>query len=263
MNNKALFAGLAVAAVGVVLLFLYMRRYEAEASGGAPVQILMVTRDVAAGEPVTQEDLGIRTLPSDYLEDRNVRAADSQRVIGIASSHQLRANQNLLWTDLTTSLGGVTSVSSVLGEGMRAVSISGGQSGRGSIVSLVQPGDRVDILFTGARPGDEEGEEVTVTLLQNVLVVAVGTDINGNAGRSARSNDITLAVTVAQATLLTHAADTGSLEFTLRNPDDIDRTDSTQEVTSVQIIQPAARRAAQMRRAQPAPPTSMLEQITN
>ena len=246
MNHKALAAGVFVALTGVLLLFLYMRRYEAEASGGAPVDIVMVRQDFAIGEPITADALAIRQLPTAYVEDRHVRASDQERILGIRAAHGLRANQALLWTDLATAVEGRRDLSQLLRRGMRAVTIQ--VDSRDALVTLLRPGDRVDLLYTGTRPGAEDESEVTISLLQNVLVLALGSDTGGSATpdqSQERLSDVSVGVTVEQAALITHALTSGKIEITLRNPRDIEIVEGLEDVTNSQLIEPAARQAVQ------------------
>ena len=253
MNHKALLAGLFVAITGFVLLFFYMRRYEAEASGGAPVEILMVRQDLALGEPVHAEALAIRQLPTAYVEDRHVRAADQERILGIRAAYGLRANQALLWTDLATAVEGRRDLSELLRRGMRAITIQVDR--RDALVTLLRPGDRVDLLFTGTRPGSEEDGQITISLLQNILVLAVGQDTGGeNFEQSTNQmSDVSVGVTVEQAALLTHAMTSGKIELTLRNPVDIQIVEGLEDVTNDHLIEPAQRQQVQRtrRRQQP------------
>ena len=262
MNHKALLAGVVVAGVGVLLLFLYMKRYEAEASGGEPVRVLMVRQDFALGEPITSEGLAVRELPTAYVEDRHVLVADQQRILGIRAGHGLRANQTLMWTDLATAVEGRRDLSALLRRGMRAVTIQ--LNRRDAIVTLLRPGDRVDILFTGTRQGDEE-ESVTINLLQNVMVLALGEDTGGQRqdedGPSSRNmKDVSVAVTVAQAALITHGLQNGKISIALRNPQDIEVVDGLEDVTDANLIEPAARQA-QTRRTRPRQEPEAIENI--
>ena len=51
MNTKALIIAIGAAALGLVLLLLYKQRFEAEASGGVPVRVLIADRPEASGLP--------------------------------------------------------------------------------------------------------------------------------------------------------------------------------------------------------------------
>ncbi|MFT5356391.1 MAG: pilus assembly protein CpaB [Polyangiales bacterium] len=248
MNHKALLAGVFVAITGFVLLFFYMRRYEAEASGGAPVEILMVRQDLPLGQPVTAESLAIRQMPTAYVEDRHVRAADQDRILGIRAAHGLRANQALLWTDLATAVEGRRDLSELLRRGMRAITIQVDR--RDALVTLLRPGDRVDLLYTGTRPGAEEDGQITISLLQNILVLAVGQDTGGQGvdQSTERQSDVSVGVTIEQAALLTHAMTSGDIELTLRNPTDIQIVEGLEDVTNSHLIEPAQRQQVQRTR---------------
>jgi Flp pilus assembly protein CpaB len=56
---------------------------------------------------------------------------------------------------------------------------------------LIKPGDRVDVLVTfDAVMGDNRKEKVTVTMLQNVLVLGVGTNLGqGMSSIQAKAKD--------------------------------------------------------------------------
>ncbi len=263
MNRTALLAAFGVAIVGVALFGLYMKRFEHEAAGGEPIEVLMVTSDVPIGEPLTQQKLATRQLPQAYVEDRHVLASDQQRVLGIRVSNGLSANQSLLWTDLATGSSVRRDLSTLLREGMRALTIRANASS--SFGGLLRPGDRVDVLLTATRPGGES--RVTVPLLQNILVLAVGADTGGpdqTDAESARANslrglEVSVAVTIEQATLVTHARDRGELQLVLRNPDDVEIVAGVPETTDPDLIEPEKRRNIQRRRRPEGP---SIEHIT-
>jgi Flp pilus assembly protein CpaB len=110
---------------------------------------------------------------------------------------------------------------------MRAVSIDGRAA---DFDGLLRPGDRVDVLFT-------EGEATsTHTILQNVLVLSVGSDIaavDETSGRTstARGGTVTLAVSSEGAQIVTQAKSHGRLTLSLRNADDIAVVDNLPETS--------------------------------
>ena len=243
MNRSALLAATGVAIIALASVGLYMKRFELEAAGGNPIEILMVTGDVALGEPLTIQFLGTRQLPEAYVEDRHILAADREQILGIRTSTQLRANQSLLWTDLTTNSGSQRELSGLLREGMRGFTIKANSSS--SLGGMLRPGDRVDVVLTAQRPNDFN--IVSVALLQNLLVLAVGLDTGGpdqavsNVNVSARGGvDVTLAVTMEQATMIAHGKDRGELLLVLRNPEDVEVLEGLGEVDAFQLIEPQA-----------------------
>ena len=246
MNRAAVLASLCVALFGFVLLAVYMRQFHREAAGGAPVELLAMRRDVAAGEPISEQMLLRRTLPENYLEDRQVLASDLPRVLGVRASIELTANQTLLWTDLATTSRDLRSFSSRIPRGMRAMSIIA--ASRRGFSELMQPGDRVDVLLTKARPGPEE-KMVTLPLLQNLLVLAVGASFGGVDGEvSPRgSNSITVLLSLEQASLLAHAQRDGTLSFALRNVEDLEVNESLAETDDSDVLEQEKRARRQRR----------------
>ena len=55
MNRRALFIALVVGILGVFLLLLYQRRFEAEASGGEKVKLLIALKQIDRGKPITED----------------------------------------------------------------------------------------------------------------------------------------------------------------------------------------------------------------
>ncbi len=230
MNKKILLIALVCGAAAVGLLAIYLNRFEKRTSGGAPVKLLIATRDIPLGASLTDNMLGVRTLPEAYVEGRHVRASELEKVVGVTVSTGIKANESLLWTDLATTGQQRRDLSGLVQSGMRAMTVA--VSGGASFGGLLRPGDRVDILF-------HRSAETTVPLLQNTLVLAVGGDTGGRAGtqRSGASSTVTLSVTLEQSQILAHARSNGSLTLTLRNPDDIAVMSGLPEVSDSDIFE--------------------------
>src|SRR5262249_10351225 len=146
MNGKALLAAIGVAAVGIVMLFLYMQRFEDEASGGPPVRVIIATQDIPLGTAVTEAMLGYRDLPQSYVEGRHITQDDAARILGVRVTSGVRSGESLLWSDLATTSDQSRDLSSLVRTGQRAITIRADQST--SFGGLVRPGDRVDVLLT-------------------------------------------------------------------------------------------------------------------
>jgi pilus assembly protein CpaB len=106
---------------------------------------------------------------------------------------------------------------------MRAMSIS--VSGAASVSNMVRPSDRVDVLGTFTLPSKTmagETELVTLTILQNVVVLATGQETTESfSGGGANYSTVTLEVTPSEAEVLTFAEQMrGRLTLTLRSPTD-------------------------------------------
>jgi len=266
MNRKALIAAGIAALAGLGMLFLYMKRFEAEASGGPPVLVMMAMTKIPLGAAITRQMVGTRPLPSAFLEERHIRATDAERIYGVRVSMGVNANESVLWTDLATTSEQRRDLSALVRNGQRAITVRAGQTS--SFGGMLRPGDRVDVLLTADRPGaatvagvgDLSMSRVTIPLLQNLLVLAVGRDTGGEqvgaaggrpaGGRGPQLNQVTLSATVAQSSILTYAADRGELTLILRNPDDITILDGLPETSARDILEPE-RRAILLRRERP------------
>ncbi len=262
MNKKALLAAALAGLAGAGLLYVYMQRFEAEASGGPPVAVLMATQDIPLGTVITKDMIGVRNLPAAYVEDRHIRAADAQRIIGVRVSNTIRANESILWGDLATSTEENRSLSGMVLQSFRAITIRADATS--TFGGLLRPGDRVDVLLTTGQENDKD--RVTVPLLQNVLVLAVGEDIGAEEiGGSQRQHgrqfhQVTLSVTVEQASILTLASHTGVLSLTLRNPDDIVIDSQLPETHQDDILQ-SDKRSHLLHREQPADAPQVPERV--
>lgn len=245
-SRTPMLVSIAVAALGTLLLTTYVRQFQREVSGGAPVSLLATRRDVSAGEPIRDEMLIVHDLPESYTEARQIRASELDRVIGVRAAVDLEANQTLTWTDLASTRRDPTSLSARIPRGMRAMSIE--QPARKAFGELLRPGDRVDVLLTKIKPGPE-GRAVTVPLLQNLLVLAVGNSMGSLAagGAASRSDFVTVLLTVDQASLLAHARRDGALSLVLRNQNDLEIDEGLPETDDADVLEQESRARRQRR----------------
>jgi pilus assembly protein CpaB len=219
MKKAGLIASLVAALASGGLAHLYFMRLEAEVSGGPRIAVLVAASDVAIGAPLTESTLVVRDIPQAYVEGRNVRASEVKKVLGARVLAGLKANEALLWTDLSKFNDHARVLSGLVENGMRAVVVDGRMA---NFDGLLRPGDRVDVLHTTGDKDDANG--VTVTLLQNLLVLSVGSNIaraNEDPKAATRGASVSLSASVEQAQRLTQAVQRGRLTLTLRNPDDI------------------------------------------
>jgi pilus assembly protein CpaB len=214
MNRRMVVAAVGSSVAGALCLHLYLARFEHEAVGGAPESVVVVTRDIALGEVVTQGALALRDLPQRYVEERHVAAADLERVLGARLTTELHGGSTLLWSDLDVMQEG-RSLAGLVRAGMRAYALPEADV---SFDGLLRPGDRVDVLWTAA-----EGGEASV-VLESALVLTVGANLGSDGEgevRRARAGRVTLSVTSEQAAGLSRYQQRGRLKLLLRNPQDL------------------------------------------
>lgn len=145
----------------------------------------------------------------------------------------------LRWSDIEgdDSRGG--NLASMVNQNERALSIP--VDAISSVTGLVEPNDHVDILGTFTFPslkGDPQLDTVTLTILQNVTVLATGKETSRNrsmmdmAGmrKSGSYSSVTLLVTPKEAEMLVFALQKGRLTLDLRNPGDVS---SARDLTNI------------------------------
>lgn len=229
MNRRALLIAAVLATLGAVLLVIYLQRFETEASGGERVRVLMAAKPIKAGQVLTQDMLAVREIPIAYVEDRDVKASERAKVLGLRVGNNVQTQETLLWTDLAIASDERRDLSSLIQKGNLAVSIRA--HGSDKSFSLIRPGDYVDLIVNLPAPGkgDELGGDrrVAVVLLQKVLVLAVGletTPLGGTVGKrdpSSRQMVLTVSLdSLEQAQKVALAMQKGIITVALRNPDD-------------------------------------------
>jgi pilus assembly protein CpaB len=240
VNSKPFVAALVLAVGGAALLWIYKQRFEAEVSGGIKVPVLVATGDIALGDRIRPDHLGVRGIPASYLDDRAVRASAAEKIVGLRVRSRIKANESVLWSDLSAAGRESRDLAGMVQPGMRAVSVPATVAS--AFQGLLRPGDRVDVLLTTERAGTSE--RVTFSLLQNILVLAVGGDI-GASGRSSEGGGETTTVSVGvsadQAQMLAFALDRGPLTLSLRNPEDIETLEGLPETDAQDILRSLTR----------------------
>lgn len=237
MNKKALWIALAAAVAGVALLQLYMKRFELEVRGGAPVSVLLALKDIPAGTIITPQHISQFEMPERYVSERNIKALDRNQVVGTRVSTSVHANEPLLWTDIARMRQDRT-LADLVQPGMVAAAVSGQ-----TFSGLLGPGDRVDVVLlansSGGLPAEDGTNKRAVTLLQGALVLAVG----NNMSREARSTggSVTLLVSPEQAQLLLVSRSEGTLQLMLRNADDLTVREPVSQVTTQDLVDPKRR----------------------
>lgn len=237
MKLRAAGIAIVIASLGAFLVWSYLRRFEAEASGGPRVGVLMALHSVEPGTVLRDEDIGERYIPQAYVESRAIRVADRARVVNLRSAAPLQAQQALMWTDIIVQSDDKRYVSGLVQNGMRAVTIHA----EGRAQALVRPGDRVDVLATLSRPGSSE-TRAGVVLLQNVLVL--GRSVESTNAQAADGSDIVLSLTLQNAQRLTVASDKAKLSVALRAPDDVHVQEGLGEISSTSLVEEEKRAAA-------------------
>jgi pilus assembly protein CpaB len=151
------------------------------------------------------------------------------RVVLVAVKENMPILESLLAPKDVKSGG----VAAVVSRGKRAIAVKGDKVI--GISGFIKPGDRVDVLVTLTDPTSRR--EMTKIVLQNIVVLATGTEMQENGkGGPAPVDVYTLDVTPEEGERLSLAASEGKLQFALRNATDTD-TVLTKGATITETLQ--------------------------
>lgn len=207
MQRKASLLALLISLVAALLLLWMLGRGPLAATH----TVLVVTRDLAPGEPIERGVLDFRDLPEAYVEERHVPAESIERVLGMRMTARVTSGASLLWTDLE-AVKPERAMSGLVQVGMRALSLPAREV---AVSGGLHGGDRVDVLFTPRVPEDgSPDEQPSVVLLENALVLAVD---SANEERG----EVTLSVRPPEALRIAHTTGRGALRLSVRNPHDV------------------------------------------
>jgi pilus assembly protein CpaB len=112
--------------------------------------------------------------------------------------------------------------------GMRAVTVR--VNDVASVAGFVLPGMHVDVLVTGTPASG--GSSMTNTVLQNMLVLSAGKELQADArGEAMQTPTVTLQATPEEAETLTLANSEGRIQLVLRNSSDTEVTETSGSFT--------------------------------
>ncbi|MDX9785179.1 MAG: Flp pilus assembly protein CpaB [Desulfobacterales bacterium] len=248
-NWKAIFPillSLVIAVAGSFLAYQWIQKKTAPKemvrveSDAVPVAVAAI--DIPWGTKLTPEMLKKNpylkeSLPNGYFSD--VALLKDRVTVSPLKPGDPVVEHRLAPVDIKT--GGV---SAVLSTGKRAVAVKGDKVI--GISGLINPGNRVDVLVTMQDPETEKKLDKTKIVLENILVLATGTQIQKNEkGEPAPVDVYALEVTPEESEKLALAAAQGKLQFALRNQLDFENiltrgTTISQTLASLMLNAPQA-----------------------
>ncbi|MFC1850991.1 Flp pilus assembly protein CpaB [candidate division CSSED10-310 bacterium] len=285
-----LILALVLGIAAIILVQMYVKKVETKYSRDYDfVTVLVAKQNIAAGTTLENVMIDEKKVPKEYLSANAVTPKDRELILGQTVSIGLQQDQQISWSDL--GVREAEGLSGIIKEGERAITIP--VDDVSGVAGLLSPNDHVDIIGTFRTPtemkrkvnvksGDftqtakYDATTATVALLQNVTILAVGTQLGGyltddsmampsaqgNKGRfnldTARSGlrrptertykTVTLLVTPLEAQILVYASEKGDLTLSLRNPEDLLTEEETQKITFTDIVKPEFIRRTQIQR---------------
>lgn len=213
--------GLGLAA-GLVSWLAIKKREADVRKGWDTIPVVVARQDIPEGTVVTEDMIAQRPIPSQFVTGSVVRPEGVQYVRDQKVLVPLQKGDPLLWTQFETTKAGER-LSSKVQKKARAVTIEASRTG--SVGGWVRPNDHVDVIGTFRDP--ETNEQVAVTLMQNVVVLATGkitgtTNVNLIPEAQRDYSNVTLLLIPEEAEMMVLAAELGELTLSLRNEEDVD-----------------------------------------
>jgi pilus assembly protein CpaB len=184
-----------------------------EAAQGQTVPVVVATADIQRGVTITPELVKIRNWPKDGVTPGALTKRED--VIGRVANSMVLKGEPVLDGRLAAK-GAGRGLETLIPKGMQAVTIQTPNVAVG-VGGFVLPGHHVDVFLT-----TPDGGGKTSTVLQEVEVLAVDDQINAPKDNKVGGNmrSVTLLVTPYEAGRLTLAQTKGTLQLSLRNPQD-------------------------------------------
>ncbi|MET3691458.1 pilus assembly protein CpaB [Methylobacterium goesingense] len=185
--------------------------------------VLVAAAELPMGQNIQAPDLRWQPWPNDALSAGYITRTSSpkgmEEIVGSITRSNFLAGEPIRPQKLARSDGGF--LAAVLPAGMRAVAITIDTRGSNTAGGFILPNDHVDIIRTyrdedvGRGNGDAQASE---TLLQDIRVLAIGQIVQEKNGNNVVTGETaTLALTPAQAELVTMAQKAGQLSLSLRS----------------------------------------------
>ena len=212
-----------------MLTYKQLEHEKAKIRGNSEERVLIqVKNNMVEGQEIKITDIGPkreRRERDSFNRSREIPWEERSRVVGRRLEVTVVPGQLLQYSDLkpVTLRNGF---SAIIKDQYRAISIPVDQVS--SVTNLIQPNDNVDVLGTFRFPdmrGDNSLDTVTMTILQNVKVLAVGSrwgnNISDGSNVAQRSySTVTLQLYPDEVEMVIFASQKGKITLSLRNFED-------------------------------------------
>lgn len=242
-GKTPLLVGVVLAVLAFIVGWSGMQKQRADVrKGWNLVPVIVSAVDLSEGTTVTMEMISQRSIPEQFVTSSVVKPDSASYVVGQKVMVSMQAGDPLLWSQFETSRAAERLNNKVLTR-MRAITIDAKTTS--SVGGWVRPNDHIDVIGTFRDP--QSNEQVALTLLQNVVVLATGkltgnTNVNLIPENERSYAHVTLLVVPEEGEILTLAQELGNLTLALRNDDDIGVMDN-RNPTSVRTLFDGERRA--------------------
>ena len=226
MNNlvRILFLVVALVAASLVSYVVYQRTATQPTvlmsdSSQEIVQIAVADRSLNRGAKITAQDLRMasylkKTLPNGYC-------ADLSEVVDRIVIKPIHPTEPLLESALAPKDLKKGGMAAIIAPQKRAMAVK--VDDVIGVAGFLHPGHLVDVIVALEKPGEKRGQ-ITKTILENILVLSVGTQSQETGDKTAKKVTVaTLEVDLEEAEKLALAVNQGRIQLALRGYSDTDQ----------------------------------------
>lgn len=214
MERKwAIIAAVVAGLLAVFLTNFYFQRWKARYRL-EEAAILVAASDIPKGAVIDYKMLALQPVPVKFIQPGALSSRES--AVGKTALVTIMAGEQILATKLAAPGAGLT-LAGKTPPGKRAATIS--LEAASAVGGMIRPGDHVDVIAIFSAP------PVTISLFQDILVLAVGQEMVPSEARARREEEdesatrretVTLALTPQEVRVLTVAMEQGKIRLTLR-----------------------------------------------
>lgn len=205
----AIFCALAVA----IGLFVMLQKVDKKEE--VTVDVVVAVNDILQNTVLTDEMLEVKAIPEAMVLGGTFSTKEA--LIGKMAKVDIKTGEQII-ADRINEIGdrNAASLAMLVEEGKRAISIA--VDSVTGLSGMIRPGDMVDVIAHVEQIAEnDETEEVSVTIVENIPVLAVDS-VMSSQGKSDGYATVTLMVTPEEANVIDWTANKGVLRIVLRTP---------------------------------------------
>lgn len=209
-KSKMLIAGtIVLGLLTALLVYGYLMQVRAAAVVEDLTTVVTASRKIPQGTKLSSDMLRAVEMPAGYAHPFAVK--DPKSIVGQFAIVDIWPEETILTAQLASEKT-ANELPYKIPEETRAITIAVNQVS--GVAGHIKPGHYVDVLLF-YKEGDQPENTKAITLLNNILVLAVGHDMQKKDGVQ-DSDNLTLAVTPRDAQLVTLAENIGRIKLVLR-----------------------------------------------
>ena len=202
--------------ITTTLVMTFFKNVKEEASSQPMVKVVLAAKKIPQGTRLSGEMLKTVEMPQKYASPQWV--GDAKTIVNKFAAYDFEA-EDIIQMEKLTDEKTSNQLTYKVPEGKRAVTTA--VNPPSGVAGHIKPGDYVDVLaaYKKELPGTEEEMYESTTILQNVLVLAVGADLQRKDGLQSVET-VTLALVPKDVQILYLSETIGKIKLTLRQAGD-------------------------------------------